>query len=222
MGEFSDRVFNVGCPSGDLALSLDIALPDKIFSDGIGARIDVGRPYVLVVFHPVTTQFDTDGSETNELLEACEALERPVVWLWPNIDAGAEKVSGAIRRFREQRNPQWLRLIKNFPPNDYLRVLANASCAIGNSSSFVRDSSFLGTPVVLIGDRQQGRESAENVVSADGVKDQILEMARRQMNRGRYKPSTLYGDGKASSRIAEHLATVKLFTQKRLGYLVNT
>ncbi len=222
MGELPKTVFKVGCPSGDIALSLNRRLPEGIFYDGLGAPIDPARPYMLVVFHPVTTHFGDGGEAVGELLAACEEVGQPVVWLWPNIDAGSDKVSAAIRRFRESRHPQWLRLVKNFPPDDYLRVLGNASCAIGNSSSFVRDSSFFGTPVVLVGDRQASRECAENVLRASCEKVAIVAAIRSQVGHGRYAHSQLYGDGQASQRIADHLASVVLYVQKRLGYVAES
>lgn len=219
MGELPHTVFHVGCPSGDIAHSLDGRLPGGIFDDGLGASIDVSKPYMLVVFHPVTTHFGDGGEAVEELLRACDEVGHQVVWLWPNIDAGSDRVSAAIRRFRENRHPAWLRLVKNFPPENYLRVLGNASCAIGNSSSFVRDSSFFGTPVVLVGDRQDGRECAENVVKSSCEQRSIVAAIRAQIGRVRYAPSQLYGDGNASRRIADHLATLKLYVQKRLGYV---
>lgn len=219
MGELPDTVFPVGCPSGDIAHSLDGRLPEGIFDDGLGASIDISKPYMLVVFHPVTTHFGDGGEVVEELLRACDEVGHQVVWLWPNIDAGSDRVSAAIRRFRENRHPAWLRLVKNFPPENYLRVLGNASCAIGNSSSFVRDSSFFGTPVVLVGDRQDGRECAENVVKSSCEQRSIVAAIRVQTGRVRYAPSQLYGDGNASRRIADHLATLKPYVQKRLGYV---
>lgn len=39
-----------------------------------------------------------------------------------------------------------------------------------------------------------------------------------QLRHGRYAPSTLYGDGQVSERIAEVLAGLKPYTQKRLAY----
>ena len=86
------------------------------------------------------------------------------ILLWPNIDAGADHISKAIRVFRDKTKSVWLRTLTNLSPENYLKVLANAACAIGNSSSFVRDAGYFGTPIVLVGSRQEGREADEHVV----------------------------------------------------------
>lgn len=219
MGEFDHTVFVTGCPSSDIAKSIDMKLPADIFKDGVGAEIKTGEEYMLVVYHPVTTAFSEERNEVQVLLDACSRLNKKCVWLWPNIDAGSDVVSRDIRRYRELNRPNWLRLIKNFTPENYLRVLGSASCAVGNSSSFVRDSSYLGTPVVLIGDRQSGREFAENVTWVPKIDGSILQLIQSKIAHGRYAPSTLYGDGEVSQRIASHLASVKPYIQKRLSYL---
>jgi UDP-N-acetylglucosamine 2-epimerase len=96
--------------------------------------------------------------------------------------------------------------------------LGNTACAIGNSSSFVRDASFFGTPVVLVGTRQDGRESDVHVTRVAPVAAEITGAAMAQLRHGHYAPSALYGDGKVSERIAEVLAALKPYCQKRLAY----
>ena len=68
------------------------------------------------------------------LLNALNDVREQTAILWPNIDAGSDHVSKAIRVFRERVKPAWLRTLINLPPEDYLKVLANTACAIGNSS----------------------------------------------------------------------------------------
>lgn len=219
MGEMPATVFHAGCPSGDLALSLDTKLPDDFLNQtGVGAPINANQPYLLVVFHPVTTHYGQEAHETEQLLQALDTLQMPTVWLWPNIDAGSDNVSKVIRAYRELNPASWLRLIKNFPPEDFLKVMANTACAVGNSSSFVRDASFLGTPVVLIGDRQNGRERAENVIDTPAIQSSILNAVETQLLHGRYPSSKLYGDGSAGQRIADWLSTVDPYRQKQLAY----
>lgn len=220
MGEDPATILAVGCPSGDLALQLERRLdPVSINGRGHGAEIDVEKDFLLIVFHPTTTEYGGERSQVEELLEALDRLARPSVLLWPNIDAGSDHISKAIRVFRTSRQPDWMRVATNFEPAAYHRVLANAACAVGNSSSFVRDAGFFGTPVVLVGDRQFGRETAEHVVTCPPIADLIAENVERQLERGRYDPATLYGDGQVSGRIADALAQLRPYVQKRLNYI---
>jgi UDP-N-acetylglucosamine 2-epimerase len=219
MGERPDTVLSVGCPSSDIARTLDRTLtPDVINGRGSGATIDPTRPYLLVIFHPTTTEFGAERDQMEDVLEALRIVRRPTILLWPNIDAGSNHVSKAIRQFRDRTQPDWLRLMINFPPEIYLNVLANAACAIGNSSSFVRDASYFGTPVVLVGSRQDGRETAAHVAHVTPRANEITSSIRAQLAHGRYSPSTLYGDGFVSERIAQALADLTPYVQKRLHY----
>jgi UDP-N-acetylglucosamine 2-epimerase len=110
-------------------------------------------------------------------------------------------------------------LIKNLDPVSYQKTLKRAACAIGNSSSFIRDSTFSGTPVVLVGDRQVGREHGENLISCPPNTADIVAAIRQQVASGRYPPSMLYGDGNASQKIIQELKAFQPNPQKRLHYL---
>lgn len=220
MGERPDTILTIGCPSSDIARELDVALdPEVVNSRGSGAWVDVTQPYLLVIYHPTTTEYGGERKQMEELLGALAELAIPTVLLWPNIDAGSDHVSKAVRVFRDRVKPAWLRSLINLAPEDYLRVLANAACAIGNSSSFVRDASYFGTPVVLVGGRQDGRETDVHVVRVPPVRAHIVEAALKQLQHGPYAPSTLYGDGHVSERIAEALARLDPYVQKRLHYV---
>lgn len=220
MGETPDTILGVGCPSSDLARCLDRKLdPEIVNGVGGGANIDVSKPFHLVIFHPTTTTYGSEQEQMRQLLQALDRTRTQTLLLWPNIDAGADHISKTVRIFRDQTAPTWLRTITNLTPENYLKVLARTSCAIGNSSSFVRDASFFGTPVVLVGARQEGREFDVHVTPVPPVEDDIVAAIEAQRKHGRYAPSTLYGDGHVSERIADALANLKPYTQKRLGYI---
>ena len=220
MGERPDTILGLGCPSSDIARSLDTNIdPAIINSRGSGADIDTRRPFLMVIFHPTTTEYGAEKIQMEELLAALELTAHQAVMLWPNIDAGSDHVSKAIRQFRDRVKPIWLKTIINLPPEEYLKVLANATCAVGNSSSFVRDASFLGTPVVLVGNRQEGRETADHVIKVPAQRAPIAEAITSQIAHGRYTPSTLYGDGQVSERIAAGIAALEPYLQKRLNYI---
>jgi len=223
MGERPDSILGVGCPSSDIARQLDLELdPQVVNGTGSGTQIDLAKPFLLVMFHPTTTSYGGEQSQIEEVLNALEQLKLPTVMLWPNIDAGSDRISKAIRVFRDRVSPDWLRTITNLPPEDYLRLLAKASSAVGNSSSFVRDAGYLGTPVVLVGARQEGREVGEHVTPVLPIEDTIAQAISTQMSHGRYAPCTLYGDGYVADKIANALAALTPYKQKRLHYIYDS
>lgn len=220
MGERPDTILAVGCPSSDIARTLDRKLDSAIVnSRGGGPPIDVARPFLLVVFHPTTTEHGDERAQMFQLLAALDQLDTQTLLLWPNIDAGSDQLSKAIRIHRDRKTGSRLRTLTNLAPEEYLRVLATASCAIGNSSSFVRDASYFGTPVVLAGNRQDGRETAEHVTRVKVDTDAIVTAVRAQIAHGPYAPSALYGDGIVSERVAKALAELEPYVQKQLAYV---
>jgi UDP-hydrolysing UDP-N-acetyl-D-glucosamine 2-epimerase len=220
MGERPEAILAIGCPSSDIARTLRRQLdPAVVNRAGSGACIDVEKDFLLVVFHPTTTEYGGERAQMQQVLESLKRLQIQTILLWPNIDAGSDHISKAIRTFRDMEKPAWLRTIINLTPEDYLKVLANAACALGNSSSFVRDASYFGTPVVLIGSRQDGRECDVHVTRVPPLADEITTAAWAQIAHGRYPPSTLYGDGRVSERIAAALVRLEPYLQKRLYYV---
>ena len=85
---------------------------------------------------------------------------------------------------------------------------------VGNSSAGIREASFLGTPAVNIGSRQNKRLRADNVIDVPCEKEKIIEAIQKQLDHGPYKPSYLYGDGYSGGKIADILLKKKLQIQK--------
>jgi len=219
MGERPDTILTIGCPSSDIACQIGLEVsPEIINLRGRGAKIDPGKPFLLVIFHPTTTEFGEESAQVRALLEALARIKIQTLLLWPNIDAGSNHISKEIRIFRDREDGGWYRNLTNLTPENYLKVLAAADCAVGNSSSFVRDAGHFGTPVVLVGSRQDGREWDAHVMRTDPVADAIEAAVREQLSHGRYPKSTLYGDGAVAPRIAEALAKLEPYVQKRLHY----
>lgn len=222
MGEDPSAVFVTHCPSIDLAADL-VERPDLDFDPferygGVGNRLDLDEGYLVVLQHPVTTEHEAARSQVTETLHAVHASERPTLWFWPNVDAGSDGTSNAIRAFREAQQPEHIHFFKNFAPTDFLRLLANAAVLVGNSSAGIRECAYLGVPVVNIGSRQAGRERGPNVVDVGYDRGAIRSAIDAQRAHGPFPPDHLYGDGRAGERIAEHLAVAPLTVEKRLCY----
>jgi UDP-hydrolysing UDP-N-acetyl-D-glucosamine 2-epimerase len=222
MGEEKSTVFVTGCPSIDLAAEV-LADPTLNFDPferygGVGAPVDLSNGYLVVMQHPVTTEYELARGHVTETLYAVCDVGLPTLWFWPNVDAGSDGSSNGIRTFRERENPSCIRFFKNMTPNDFLRLIQNSSGLVGNSSVGIRECSFLGVPVVNIGSRQAGRERGRNVLDVGYNRTEIISAIEHHRRNGRYPNDKLYGDGQAGKRIAKLLAEVPLGVEKKLAY----
>jgi UDP-N-acetylglucosamine 2-epimerase len=108
-----------------------------------------------------------------------------------------------------------MRFITNVPADQFIAMLKLTACVVGNSSAGIKECSYLGTPVVNIGGRQQGRLNADNVVDAAYDAGEIQRAVQAQVRHGRYAASNIYYQPDASQTIVDVLARVELYTQKR-------
>jgi len=223
LGEYPETVFNTGCPSMDLAEEV-LNNPDLDFDPyekykGVGEVLDLSKGYVVVLQHPVTTEFESSREHIDNSFHALKDLAIPVLWFWPNVDAGSDGTSKGIRAFREEYKPKNMHFFKNMEGKDFLRLLVNSKCLVGNSSTGIRECSYLGVPVVNIGSRQAGRERGENVLDVGYTSEEIRAAVNSHIERDSlFKPCHIYGDGKAGAAIADILAEVMPSVEKKLAY----
>lgn len=225
MGEEPAKVFVTGCPSIDLAVEV-MERPAMDFDPfekygGVGASMDLSGGYLVVLQHPVTTEYQEARDQAMETLQAISEiadLGLPTLWFWPNVDAGSDGTSNAIRSFRELHNPRNIHFFKNMEPTDFLRLLVGSRCLVGNSSVGIRECAYLGVPTVNIGSRQSGRDRGRNVIDVDHSRAAIVAAIRRHLANGRYESDPIYGHGRAGERIADLLARQPLEIEKRLTY----
>ena len=222
MGERPEVVFNTGCPSIDLALeiknnpTLDFD-PFKKYG-GVGELINWKDGYIVVMQHPVTTEYKSAREDVLKTLDVIKELNIPTFWFWPNVDAGSDGTSSGIRRFREINQPKNIHFFKNMEPNDFLKLLANSKCLIGNSSVGIRECSYLGVPVVNIGTRQNNRKRGDNVIDVPHNEDKIRAAIEVQLFRKQINSESIYGNGNAGFQIAKTLAEVPLTFHKTITY----
>jgi len=222
LGEDPESVVLTGCPSIDIAAEV-VARPGLDFDPferygGVGPREDLSNGYLVVMQHPVTTEYEGARQQVEETLYAVKDADLPVLWFWPNVDAGSDGTSKGIRVFREKEKPASFHFFRNMLPEDFLRLLCGATAIVGNSSVAIRECSFLAVPAVNIGTRQRGRERGRNVIDVEHDRGAIAGAIKEHRRRGRPAPDHLYGDGRAGARIADTLAQADLRIDKQLTY----
>lgn len=222
LGENPDFVINTGCPSIDIAKEVNDK-PELNFDPikkygGVGSEINCKNDYLVVMQHPVTTEYEEAKEDVLKTLKAIAELNIPTFWFWPNVDAGADGTSSGIRSFRELHNPKNIRFFKNMEPLDFLYLLKNSRCLIGNSSVGIRECSFMGVPVVNIGTRQNRRERGSNIVDVGYCKDQIKSAIQNQINNKSITSDIIYGNGDSGKKIADILSKIELNFHKTITY----
>lgn len=222
LGEEVESVFNTGCPSIDLAH--DVKLNPTFSEDplvkygGVGAELNVNDDYIVVMQHPVTNEYEESRKHISETLEAIDRLKVPTFWFWPNVDAGSDGTSKGIRSYREKNKVNHIHFFKNMEPMDFLRLLANSKCLIGNSSVGIRECAYLGVPVVNIGTRQNRRDRGNNTVDVGYNASEIQQAVLNWLSTKRPESSGVYGGGNAGKTIANELSKVPLKFHKTITY----
>ncbi len=216
MGEDPRYVFEVGAPELEYVARNRFRVSNKLVNYlGVGDVVDIKKPFLIVMQHPVTSEIGKNRRYVEETLHAVRELNIPTIWFWPNVDAGTDEISKAIRVFREAHQARHMRFIKYLPPEEFIGLLKASACLVGNSSTGIKECSYLGTPVVNIGTRQSGRMRAGNVVDVGYNRKKIAEAIKKQINVGRYPRSLAYYKPGTGKNIADILATVKTYTQKK-------
>ncbi len=222
LGEEERYVFNSGCPRIDFVANIIGKSKQKAIDilsnhDGIGLS-KLQSKFVLVSQHAVTTEYENQASQINETLDALREVNLPVIMLWPNVDSGSDLISREIRKKRERGHLSAFHFISNLSAESYTILLRDCACLVGNSSSGIREAAFIGTPVVNIGSRQDGRLRGRNVIDVPNKKMEIANAIIKQVNNGKYSKSYVYGDGKASEFICEKLKSLRPKIQKKITF----
>lgn len=175
--------------------------------------LDLSRPTLLVTFHPVTAEYERGEHHVHNLIQALDTLENVnIVLTYPNADSGHEVIIAELEALA--RSNSRVRVVKNFGPQGYVSMMAQAVAMVGNSSSGIIEAASFRLPVVNIGTRQAGRVRPLNVIDVDyetveiiaGIKKALSEPFRATLS----NLANPYGDGKASERIVNSLKEINL------------
>lgn len=214
LGEADAFVHYSGTPGLDAILRFPALGLDEINAE---LKLSLTQPFVLAVQHPVSTHPETAGDEIKTTLDVLQDTGFPCVLVYPNADAGSTAIMDVIQ---EYENEDWLHTFQSVPRQLFCGLLQHASFLIGNSSSGMIDAPAYGTPVINIGERQEGRERGSNVIDVDVDTDAIKNAIAQCMYDEEFiaqckKTVNPYGDGKASQRIVEVLEQVDLDEAKK-------
>lgn len=209
LGEDDWRIHIVGAPSLDNILRQNLPSKNEVYKY---LNIKLNQKYILLLQHPSTDSALENAKQIRQTLDVVEEFNLPVVVIFPNSDAGGLKIIEEIKK--KKRNPNF----RHFPNIEYemfLGVQKGAAVWVGNSSGAIIESASFNTPVVNIGNRQNGRVQSGNVLNVGYNKSDIFNAINKSLNDKKYlekssKVKNVWGDGRTAEKIVKVLSEMKI------------
>jgi UDP-hydrolysing UDP-N-acetyl-D-glucosamine 2-epimerase len=211
MGEVPDHVWAVGAAGLD-RLREQPEVPDAFFMQEY--RVDTTQPFFILIYHS-SPMLGTEriGEEMEQILEGILSLGHPVFCSYPNFDPGNVAIRKAIDAARARTDR--LIVYHNLSREQFVSLYRRCAAIVGNSSSIVLESGFLHAAGILVGPRQDLRETGPNVIRVGVSAQEVRAACQRALDDPAFREQvrtcpSLYGDGHTAPRIAEILAHVDL------------
>ena len=197
LGEAESHIHPIGSPELDFH-----AGPSGVSIAEVKERYAIPFDnFGICVFHPVTSEADTMGTQAKALFEALNQSQRNFVLIAPNNDPGSADIFAQIDRLPQDR----FRVLPSMRFAHFSELMKNANVMIGNSSAGVREAPFIGLPSLDIGSRQTNRAKSPSVFFADAADTaKVDDFLRNEWGKS-YPRHGAFGGGGAADRFAQIL-----------------
>jgi len=209
MGEELWRIVVTGDPALDIINHMSFLSRAELSKS---LELELNSPIIVVTFHPTTLGSMSVTEEMTALLSALTRVDGTLIFTHPNADANAHIILEQIQAFTEQRPNTGL--FANLGQLRYYSLLAKADLMVGNSSSGIWECPSFHLPSINVGERQQGRMCAANVINVPAESDAIYKAICKGLD-PTFRASlndlqNPYGDGNAVPRVIDTLKRVEL------------
>lgn len=219
LGEAAERVWNSGAPYVDNIVRGSYPAPKQAL-EAIG--LPSVAEYFIVLQHPDTYRPELSYEHAAAILSVMTERKEDKIVVYPCSDPG---FAGVIRAIEEIDGKPRFHIYRNIEAATFLGLLRGAKALVGNSSAGVIEAPYFALPFVNVGARQDGRETADNVVSCIGTPKSIRTGMAKLDDPDFCAALKIigqpFGDGYASERIFSVLKSVPLDTalfRKRITY----
>ncbi|WP_295916115.1 UDP-N-acetylglucosamine 2-epimerase [Anaerovibrio lipolyticus] len=197
LGEEENRIFVIGSPDIDIMISGSLPSISEA-----KARYDIDfEHYGIMMYHPVTTEYDVIGKKVKTVVDAVIKSKRNYIVIYPNNDLGSEVILNEYKRFEGNEH---FRLFPSLRFEYFLVLLKNADFMIGNSSAGIRETGIYGVPAIDIGTRQNGRYSASKNTNLQHVVEDTQEILDAIGCTEKYKTSSfIFGNGNSTEKFMD-------------------
>jgi len=220
MGEEPWRIFMVGDPGTDSILQTKIIKPSLLAKK---FNLDLNKPILLVIQHPVSNKTKDGIYQIRETMEALVKISQQSIVIYPNADTGGRAMIKVIEKYKKY---PFIKIYPNIPHNEFISLMKIASVMVGNSSSGIVEAPLFKLPVVNIGPRELKRERGDNVIDVDYNQEQIEKAIRKALFNKKFKekirrsknPYIAKNVGREIAKILSEIKINKKLLEKSLTY----
>lgn len=190
--------------------SLDFFNRTKLMTRGELAEnigLDLNKKWALCTLHSETKQdllYNILMAEDLITAMKSELKDFQIVITNANADLGGMEINNLMSKLAKE-NPRQFIIVPSLGQKRYLSYMKQVELVIGNSSSGILESPYLGIPTVNVGERQKGRYRCDNIVQSGVGKTEIEQSIQKALSGKFGIKSTYWGDGNASKTIVQVL-----------------
>ncbi|MGJ5640613.1 UDP-N-acetylglucosamine 2-epimerase [Formosa sp. S-31] len=205
MGELENAIFEIGSPDVDIMFSN--TLPEL---ETVKSYYNIPfKHYGVVMFHPVTTEYEAMGQYAENLIQALLQDSENYVVIFPNNDLGSTAI---INTYKILDNNSRFRVFPSLRFEYFLTLLKQANFIIGNSSAGVREAPYYGIPVINIGTRQHNRVTHSDIINVDYSYEAITKALNKVSQARRNGVKANFGSGNSAQLFMDILNSGSLWT----------
>ena len=200
----SKNVYVTGSTSLDLFKRIKLMTRKQLAEE---LHLDINKKWALCTLHSETKQdIDYNLKMAKNLIAVLKKMpnDYQIVITNANADLGGKEINDLVAK-EAIKKPDTICLVPSLGQNRYLSFMKQAEFVIGNSSSGILETPYLGIPTVNIGNRQKGRHICPNVIQSGIKVDEIKTAIKKALNGKFAIKSTYWGNGHATSKIVKVL-----------------
>lgn len=211
LGEYPDRVFNVGAIGIDNIKKIKLLTREE-FEISIGFQLN--QHNLLITFHPVTLEKQTSAQQFESLLTVLDQQKNThLIFTKANADSDGRIINKMIDMYVKEHSDRAV-AYTSLGQLRYLSAMQYVDGVVGNSSSGIIEAPSFKIGTINIGDRQKGRIRAESIIDCEPTVASI-NMAIDMLYSDKFKRrlehiSNPYGEGNTTERVMDIICNYDL------------
>lgn len=170
-------------------------------------KLDSNKKWALCTLHSETKQtVEYNLQMAQNLFSSMKdnLSDYQIVITKANADLGGKEINDFLEQAVKENSGQFT-IVPSLGQMRYFSYMKQVQFVIGNSSSGILETPYLGVPTVNIGERQKGRYRCSNIIQSEFSESEIKNAIEKALSGNYAIKSDYWGNGNASAKIKDVL-----------------